>query len=90
MRVSDAPLEGIKLIEPTRFADRRGWFEEGEGVIIYASQEPVWFYTATVLLAGMSLGSAWLGAQMMWYARDESRLTARWPRLPAKGRRGSR
>lgn len=69
---------------------RRGWFEEGEGVIIYASQEPVWFYTATVLLAGMSLGSAWLGAQMMWYARDESRLTARWPRLPAKGRRGSR
>lgn len=69
---------------------RRGWFDQGEGVIIYAEQEPVWFYSASALFAGMALGSAWLGAQMMWYARDESRLTARWPKLPASGRRGGR
>jgi dTDP-4-dehydrorhamnose 3,5-epimerase len=28
VRITDAPLEGIKLIEPTRFSDRRGWLEE--------------------------------------------------------------
>jgi hypothetical protein len=67
---------------------RRGWFDQGEGVIIYAEQEPFWFYSGTFMLAGMTLGSAWLGAQMMWYARDEARLTARW--FPASGRREGR
>jgi hypothetical protein len=69
---------------------RLGWFDEGEGVIVYADQEPVWFYSASALFAGMALGSVWIGAQMMWYAREESRLTARWPRLPARGRHGGR
>jgi hypothetical protein len=68
---------------------RRGWFDEGES-IVYAAQEPVWFYISTAFLGALGVGSAYLGAQMMWYARDESRLSARWPKLPAKRRRGSR
>ena len=68
----------------------RGWFDEGEGVIVYANQEPVWFYVLSIMFSALAAGSIYIGAQMIWYARDESRLSARWPSLPTKGRRGSR
>jgi uncharacterized membrane protein len=61
---------------------RRGYIDEGDS-LIYAAQEPGWFYGGVVFLAAMGLFSAYLGAQMLWYARDESRITARPPKPPA-------
>ncbi len=80
---------GVSACWMTLTSLRRGYIDEGDS-LIYAAQEPGWFYGGTAFLAAMGLFSAYLGAQMVWYARDESRLSARWPKLPARGRRGRR
>jgi hypothetical protein len=54
---------------------RRGWFDEGDQ-IVYASQEPVSFYSATIIIAGMALVCGWLGPQMLHHAWGERRYTA--------------
>jgi hypothetical protein len=54
---------------------RRGWFDDGDQ-IVYASQEPVWFYSSTIIVSGMALLSGWLGPQMLHHAWGERRYTA--------------
>jgi hypothetical protein len=54
---------------------RRGYFDEGEWMV-YANQEPVWFYISTVFLAAMALGCGVLGAQMLQHHWRERGYTA--------------
>jgi hypothetical protein len=59
----------------TLMALRRGYIDEGES-IVYASQEPFWFYFSVVFLAALALGMAALGAEVLVTAWRERRYTA--------------
>jgi hypothetical protein len=65
---------------------RRGYFDEGERMV-YASQEPVWFYLSTIMFAAMGLGCGVLGAQMVVHAWSERGYTARLAGLLVHGPR---
>jgi hypothetical protein len=66
---------------------RRGYINTGES-IVYANQEPGWYYGFTVLFAGMALLCAVIGVQMVLHALREHRRTARLAaRLDRVGRR---
>jgi hypothetical protein len=55
---------------------RRGYIDTGESMV-YANQDPGWYYGFTVLFAGMSLLCAVIGVQMLLHAWGERRRTAR-------------
>jgi hypothetical protein len=54
---------------------RRGYLDEGERMV-YASQEPVWFYISIIFFTAMALLCGVLGAQMLQHAWSERRYTA--------------
>jgi len=54
---------------------RRGYFDTGEEMV-YASQEPFWFYFSIVFMAALALGFVWLGPQIVVEAWRQRGYTA--------------
>lgn len=55
----------------------RGWMELDTDDIVYAAQEPGWFYLFVGMMAAMGLFAGQLGARMLLHTRREMRRAAR-------------
>jgi hypothetical protein len=62
----------------------RGWMELDTDDIVYAAQEPGWFYFFVGMMAAMGLFAGQLGARMLLHMRREMRRTARLARRVAR------